>query len=460
MANAEPSPELKPGPPAAAIETLDPEALEFQSDARRIDLTPIPVRQRWTLYTIAAGMGAAVLWAGLAQVDRVVSAEGRLVPLQGVTQVQPISTSVIKSVLVREGQVVTAGQLLATLDPTFAQADVADLEGQERSLDAQLARIESELADRDFVVPADAASAEWQTQAMVTRDRRAEFRAKVGAQDEQIARAEAMLRTNRDQRQQVTAIMEITGEMVNMRAQLHDKQYGSKLQLLDAQQRYLQLQADQRRLDRQAEELRHQIEGARSDRNAYVGGWRRDLAESMAKIRDQRQRVREQLAKANRVNALVELRAPVDAVVLDIPRRIPGSVVKEAEPVLSLVPAGDKLEAEVLINARDIGRLRPSDRVRVKLEAFPFQRHGTLSGTLRTISEDTFQQDKDRARAEPVYKARIQLEPGEKLRDVPDDFRMIPGMLATAEIKTGTRSVLSYFLYPVVRALDEALREP
>lgn len=460
MAYAESSSELKPAKPAAPIETLDPEALEFQPDARRIDLTPIPVRQRWTLYAIASGMAAALFWAALAQVDRVVSADGRLVPVLGVTQVQPISTSVIKTVQVKEGQVVTAGQLLATLDPTFAQADVADLEGQERSLDAQLARIESELAGRDFVIPADDTSIEWQTQAMVSRDRRAEFKAKAGAQDEQIARVEAMLRTNRDQRQQVTAMMEIMGEMVNMRAQLHDKQYGSKLQLLDAQQRFLQLQSDQRRLDRQAEELRHQIEGARSDRQAYVGGWRRDLAESMAKIRDQRQRVREQLAKANRVNALVELRAPVDAVVLDIPRRIPGSVVKEAEPVLSLVPAGDKLEAEVLINARDIGRLRPGDRVRVKLEAFPFQRHGTLTGTLRTISEDTFQQDKERSRAEPVYKARIQLEPGEKLRDVPDDFRMIPGMLATAEIKTGTRSVLSYFLYPVVRALDEALREP
>ncbi len=117
------------------------------------------------------------------------------------------------------------------------------------------------------------------------------------------------------------------------------------------------------------------------------------------------------------------------------------------------------LEAEVSIDAKDIGFVSADAVARIKLDAYPFQKHGTLEGVVRTISEDAFtEKDKEKAQP-PFYRSRIVLASRE-LRAVPATFRLIPGMTVSAEIKAGERTVLSYFLYPLLRGLDESIREP
>jgi hemolysin D len=153
----------------------------------------------------------------------------------------------------------------------------------------------------------------------------------------------------------------------------------------------------------------------------------------------------------------VALTAPADAVVLEVAKRSIGSIVREAEPVFTLVPLDVPLEAEVLVEARDIGHVGPEQEVRVKLDAFPFQKHGTASGVVRTISEDAFTDEGKGERS--FYRARVVLTDS-RLERIPETFRLIPGMTVVAEIKVGRRSVLSYFLYPLLRGLDESIREP
>jgi HlyD family secretion protein len=161
------------------------------------------------------------------------------------------------------------------------------------------------------------------------------------------------------------------------------------------------------------------------------------------------------------------LRAPADGVVLELGQRSIGSVAKEAEPLITLVPMDNKVEAEVDIDSADVARLRVGDKVRVKLDALPFQRHGTINGTLRVITENSFQNDKSGARTgdnkpdgQPAFfRARVALGALD-LRDVPKDFRLIPGMTGSAEIQVGRRTIISYLLDPIVRLFDEGLREP
>jgi len=108
----------------------------------------------------------------------------------------------------------------------------------------------------------------------------------------------------------------------------------------------------------------------------------------------------------------------------------------------------------------DVGHVETGSEVRLKLEAWPFQKHGTLPGRVRTVSDDTFTPDpKKDGQQRPYYKARVEVIATD-LRDVPRSFRLIPGMAVTAEIKAGERTILSYFLYPLLRGLDESIREP
>lgn len=174
--------------------------------------------------------------------------------------------------------------------------------------------------------------------------------------------------------------------------------------------------------------------------------------------RRERDRTAEQLKKMERRSSLVRLVAPADAVVLDIAQRSVGSVVRQAEPFLTLVPVDVPMLVEVEIRPQDIALLRAGDPARLKLDALPYQKYGTMTGRLDVLSEDTFKVPKGATQTD-VYKGRLTIVSRE-LRDTPAGFRLIPGMSIGAEIKVGSRRLLSYFLYPIFRALDSSFREP
>jgi len=132
-----------------------------------------------------------------------------------------------------------------------------------------------------------------------------------------------------------------------------------------------------------------------------------------------------------------------------------GSSVREAEPLITLIPINVEIEMEAEISAQDIGRVSVGNQARIKLTAFPFQKYGTLDGVVRNLSENTFT---NQMTGNTYYRARITLS-GE-LRNLQRTFRPIPGMEAQAEIKVGTRSVLEYIIHPLIKAFDESIREP
>ena len=136
-----------------------------------------------------------------------------------------------------------------------------------------------------------------------------------------------------------------------------------------------------------------------------------------------------------------------------------GSAVREAEALITLVPLDSEIELEAEIRPQDIGKVHIGSEVRVKLNSFPFQKHGTLDGVVRTISEDSFEkQQGEPGSARTYYRARITLSG--HLRNVKEDFRLIPGMECQAEIKVGERRIIEYLIHPLIKSLDESMREP
>jgi HlyD family secretion protein len=188
------------------------------------------------------------------------------------------------------------------------------------------------------------------------------------------------------------------------------------------------------------------------------------LRQKIVETRAKRSAAAEQLKKAQLRRGMVILTAPADGVVLDIAKRSIGSVVREAETLFVVVPLDSALEAEVQVEGKDVGSLKVSQPVRLKLDAFPFQKHGTGTGTVRLISQDSFASEKGEEQGQThstrtVYRMRVDLN-DMHLKALPENFRMLPGMSVTAEVKVGSRSVLSYFLYPLMRGLDESIKEP
>jgi hemolysin D len=441
-------------PPLARV------ALDFQSDALEIEYRPPPRSARLTLYLLLALIVSAIAWAAVSYVDRIVVAHGKLVTTAPTIVVQPMETSLIRTINVRAGDIVRQGDILATLDPTFTEADVGQLEYKLASLAAQIARLEAELDERPYLLHEATASADERLQAVTYTKRRQQFVARLVAFDQQLAQAEAGIATKKADWQRLSARLAVAKEVESMRAELYHGNTGSKLNLLESRSARLQVERDMQLALSQIKESDEEIGRVHAERQAFIEEWRQKVAEELASLRREHNDVAKPLDKARKRNALIALTAPTDAVVLETAERSVGSVLREAESFFTLVPLNAPLEAEVSIDAKDIGFVSADALARIKLDAYPFQKHGTVKGVVRTISEDSFtEKDKEKPQPPPFYRSRIVLAPLE-LRAVPATFRLIPGMTVSAEIKAGERTVLSYFLYPLLRGLDESIREP
>ena len=259
----------------------------------------------------------------------------------------------------------------------------------------------------------------------------------------------------RQQELRLKALNEIT----DMYDSLLKKRAASRKDLLEIQMQRMQLEADISKLKNSIQEAHHEMESQAASKQTFIMEWGKDISEQMVQVERNLMTTMKSLEKVKQLNNYVVLRAPCDAIVHEIAQFPVGSAVREAEALITLVPINCKIELEAEIPAKDIGKVKVGDNVRVKLNAFPFQKHGTLDGIVRNISEDTFQRESRGELDNPTY-YRARIERSGKLRNIHKNFRLIPGMEAQAEIKVGTRSVLEYIVYPLIKSLDEAIREP
>jgi hemolysin D len=449
-------PPVKPEP--------DETVIEFLPDADEIERRPLPRSARATLYVMFAMIVIFIIWASVFKVDRVVVAKGHLItPLPNVV-VQPLETAVIQSIDVQVGQVVKKGQKLATLDSTFAEADQAQLRNHIESLDNQTERLKAELAGQRPALK-ERSDTDSKMEAELSSERQANYKAQMDKYSETIAGLHAALDTNKHDQEILTTRVKSLQEIENMQEKLVAQQFGARVHLLEARDKRLEVERDLDLAKNREQELKKQLAAAEADKTAFELSWKQKMMEELLATTHDREEQSEQLRKADRRHNLVTLTAPTDGVVLDIAKLSQGSVIREAETLFTLVQLDTQLESEVQIDSIDTGYVKTGDSARIKLDAFPFQQHGTLSGTIQTISEDAFRRDNLgnpsllAQGTDAFYLGRIKLG-NDKLKNMPPQAKLLPGMTMSAEIVVGKRSVMSYLLWPLSKAVDESIGEP
>ncbi len=438
----------------------DETEVDFLPDADAIERSPLPRYVRLTLHLLVAAFVVFILWASLSQMETVVTAHGKLVNPTANIIVQPLETSIVQRITVRAGQVVKKGQILAELDPTFTQADEQQLRTRLRSLTTQAESLRAELEGRRGA-GAGLTGADDILQAQLAGERQGNFEAQKTRLAENIQRLQATMETNkRDQRvleQRLASLAQIEA----MQEKLVAENFGAKMQLLEARDRRLEVERSLINARSRDIELARELASARAEQSAFDKTWRQKALEDLLSVTRDRDNITEQLTKADKRRQLVSVSAPADAVVLEVGKLSPGSIVREAEQMFVLVPLGATMEAEIQVDSADIGYIKPNAPVHLKVDAFPYQKHGMLDGKLGTVSSDSFQRDRSEAGSgtDAYYLARIAYGKS-ALHNLEPGARLLPGMTVTAEIVVGKRSVMSYLLWPLTKAMDEAIREP
>ena len=455
---------------------------EFQPDAVEIETRSIPGGARWTLYTVVAFLVSAVAWSCWAEVDKIVTAQGKLITIDPPVVIDTSVAAQIRSMNAEFGDVVNSGDLLATLDPTYPEADLKQLQGRIESLDALIARLSAERDGLEFDPVEANSDRNFAMERTVFVRRRAEFDARMREFEAnkrkflvQSENNETQLLIDQEALRMLKGITEKTKRLVKKGAKSQLDLDGIMMQ--EGNARKTLATALGRR-----DEFEKEIEAISAQMEAFTATWNSELIVQLAEARLQWKDAQQELAKVVHTNSQVELRVPTglgqdEFFVLEVADVSVGSVSKPGEPIFRLVPLNGLFEAEVEVPAKDIDQVREGTReqfnnstlprgsqVRLKLESFPYQKHGTIDGVVRKISQGSFEKDKNAAMLNPqaatMYRSRVEMINPNGLKRVGKNFRLMPGMTVTAEIKVGKQRVIQYFLYPLLRYLDEWGREP
>lgn len=432
---------------------------DFQSHMAEITGAPYPARVRVTVHVLSGMLVTALVLASVLTLDRVVVGPGRLVSRTPTILVQPLDSAVVRTVMVRPGQVVAKDELLVTLDPTLSSADVSQLRANQASLRAQVARLEAEEAQRELPKPTPGdISAE--TQYSIWKARQSERESRRAVFDQRIQSTSGIIASSLRDAEHYRDRLKVSTEIEQMRSELARKEVGSRLNVLIAQDSRAEIARNLSASEQQVTTSRFELQSLQAEREAFFQEWQSTLTQDLVARRTDLQRVEDELSKAEYRANLVELRAVSDATVVSVANVGAGAVVPSGEVLVTLMPTNAKLEVEAEIAGMDQGFVKVGDPVEVKLAAYDFSRHGTVKAVVRAISEDSFTQ-RDDGTTVPTrfYKVRAEIT-DTILRNVPDELRLIPGMPLTADIVVGQRAIISSLLDRVIVNSMEGLREP
>jgi membrane fusion protein, adhesin transport system len=406
---------------------------------------------RLIIVASAMAFGLFVLWAMLAQVDEVTSGQGKVIPTSKVQLIQSAEPATIRGFLVRSGQRVKRGQLLARLDDTQSASELGQIQAETESLAARSARLQAE----GLGGSATCAGGDCEGEAALQEVRQSALRSKVAA-----------LKASADQRRREVGeaqatISSLRGSLalaqrnVDMLEPLAAKSIVPQTELLTARREVVDLTGRIAAAQEQAGRAQAAIREAEAQASEAGFAFRQDALNERSQI-NAKIAVNEQslLGARGRLNRN-ELRSPVDGVVSNVQVTTVGGFVQAGQSIMEVVPVGEKLLVETRVKPSDIAFIKVGDKALVKVSAYDFSIYGGLEGKVVQVSADSIY---DEASKEAYFNVIVETDRA-YLTSQGRQLPITPGMMCDTQIITGRKSVLSYLLKPVLKARSEALRE-
>lgn len=391
---------------------------QFLSGIKEAHVVETAVKATWSLYLMAAVVLTVVVWAFLAKVDQIVRADGRVVSDGREQIISSLEGGILGNMLVREGMLVEKGQDLVQLDPTRFEAQQNEGQAKRIALMATVARLQAEAMGKTLVFPpevlADRSVMQGETESYEAR---------------RLALNEAVGVTRRS--------LSLLQRELHMSERLSASGLMSEVEVM--------------RLQRQANDLNLQIQ-------ERVNRFRQDASGELVKARTEMAQLEEQMVVKQDVLSRTMLKSPVRGLVKNIRIGTVGGVVQAGAPIMEIVPVGTRILVEAHIKPADIGFIRKGLPVTVKLSAYDYFVYGGLEGVVDYISPDALAEEGKAASPEATYYRALIRSDVSTLHQGGKPLSVIPGMVASVEMRTGERTVMQYVLLPMMKS-KEAFQE-
>jgi HlyD family type I secretion membrane fusion protein len=442
--------------PLARLRLLREPSHEALNGAIELEERPPPESLTRLVGIICGLIVLIVLWAMVTRVDIVVRAPGAITPAGDVIAIQHAEGGTVAEILVSDGEAVSAGQALLRLAPTATLSERNRLLARRATL---LLTIERERAIAEGRAPKlneviqgfEAQKAEQSL--LYAAERNADI------EQRNVLASQLAQQRNEDKRlaNQIAALVRdaaIADEELRVRRGLlkkglttRDRYYNAQRDASDLHARLANLRDERARTASSIAEAQHKLAENDSETRAKA---REKAALSLSELEE----VEQALASASDRTRRLSITSPVNGIVKGLTVKSLNAVVRPGEAIAEIVPVGARMVVTAQVRPQDIGQLKAGDPVDVRVLTFDFTTYGSLPGTVERVSASTFQSDDGTS----YYKAIVTLKKGYFGRD-PNGARVLPGMTAEVDIKTGRRSIMSYLLKPVTRGWNSAFRE-
>jgi len=408
------------------------------------------------LFLLLAGIGGFFVWAFYYEIEEATRGPGRVIPSRQIQVVQSLEGGIVRSIDIREGAIVDAGQVLMHLDDTGFSAQLGELLEKELALLAEKARLEAgftqELSFPEGLESRHALATAAELEVFISR--RTQLTQELAVLENRLTQRRAEVAELEALREKIAIRLAPLDEEIQLSEELASRGAVSQIELLRLKSQRAELAGDliiadasEPRLKASVVEAETQIQAARA---SYVSSAR----ERLARLQVELAVVQEGLRAAQDRVSRTAVRSPTKGVVNTVNVSTIGAVVQPGAALVEIVPADDRLLVEVDIRPQDVAFIRPGERASVKITAYDYLVYGSLAGKVTRIGADTI----ENAQGDQFFRIVVETE---KAHLGPDTapLQIIPGMVASVDIQTGRKSVLSYLGKPVLRARAEALRE-
>ncbi len=431
------------------------EVVDFATDADVAMLRQEPLRARVLLRSIGIVFAIFLLWAAIAQLDEVTRGDGKVIPSRQLQVLQSIDGGLVSEILVKEGDVVQANQLLIKIDETRFASSVNENRAQYLSLLAKAARLKAMSEGKAFVPPAEVMkeSPEVVAQEMQYYEaKRSEMAAAISIARQQLSQRQQELNEAQARRTQASQGYDLTSKELTVTRPLINSGAVSEVELLRLERDVSRYRGERDQASAQITRVQAAINEAQRKIEEVELTFRNDAGKELSEITGKLNGLAEgSVGLSDRVKQS-SIRSPVKGTVKRLLVNTVGGVVQPGKDMIEIVPLDEALLLEARVMPRDIAFLRPGQPAMVKFTAYDFSVYGGLEGTLEHIGADTVTDEKGNA----FYIVRVRTnKPGFGDANLP----IIPGMVAEVDILTGKKSVLAYLLKPVLRAKSVAMTE-
>lgn len=408
----------------------------------------------------------AIYWAYISMIDELARGEGKVIPSEKIQTIQSLDGGIISDILVNEGEIVKLDQPLMKIDTTRFQASLEENKKTYIHLLITKTRLEAEskidiakpivkLNFPDLVLLEAKHFAE--NDELLFQKRFDELKSTIKILDVQYRQKKQELVETRSKSYQLSKSLRIVAEERNTISRLVDKRSKSRVDLLKIKKEYSQIEGDLRATRLSIPRLQLAIQEAVSRKEEKVKIFKSEVLNELQKINTEIRKYESKLVSEEDKLSKTILSSPVNGIIKQINMNTIGGVIKSGMDLIEIVPQSEILLVEAKIAPKDIAFINPKQKAIVKITAYDFSIYGGLDGHIVEISADSIK-DKDSKENKSYYKVVVKTQQNYLEKDG-EKLPIIPGMIASVDIKTGKKTILDFILKPILKTKENALHE-